>query len=392
MISGTNRIFFEIIVIGLIIIGAVYLGSREFSQINDQLASLEEQISPLLENPLEEPLKEPIIAATSTDSEEPAAPEEEELSSEPQEPVNICDSLNCNELDDWNNSGSVFTCQDGNKTCACQTQAYFDYSCSVAKQKCVYSTTNSRTNKYNCSAPQNPDLLFQSPGFSPGTPVAEDEMFFWATVKNQGSGSAASSLSYLKIDGQKITESSTASLEGSGSVVVAWATGWSAVAGSHELEVCADGALQVSESNESNNCLKTTFTVGGAAAPGGGTVLLPDLIIESIDISPDPLSDGQLVSFAATVKNQGNASAKSSLTVPSLDLGNNGNWDEFPGAKTTPVLAINGSETMIWREVWTSVSGTHKIEICADAVSEPEFRMAESSETNNCLSKIVIVP
>ena len=332
--------------------------------------------------------------STSTDPEEPVAPAPVPAPApeeEPQEPVNLCDSLNCNELDGWNNSGSTFTCQDGNKTCTCQTQAYFNYSCSVAKQKCVYYTADSRTNKYNCSAPQNPDLLFQPPGFSPAIPVAGDEMFFWATVKNQGSGLSASSLGYLRIDGQKIAESSTVSLAGSGSAVVAWATGWPAVAGSHELEVCADGALQVSESNEINNCAQTTFTVGSAAAPEGGA-LLPDFIIESIDISPDPLLAGRSVSFSAIVKNRGNASARSSLTVPSLDLGNDGSWDKFPGSKPTPVLAINGSETMIWRDVWTSVSGTHKIEICANAVSEPELRVPESSGTNNCLSNIITVP
>lgn len=389
MIFETNKIFLGIIVIFLIIGGAVYFGFREFTQINNQLASLQEQVTPLLEKPLEEP----IVSATSTVSEEPVAPEGGEPGPEPEENIDPCDSLNCDELDGWANSGSTFTCQnESNKTCTCQTQAYFDYSCSSLKQKCVYSTTNTRTNKYNCVEPTYPDLIFQSLGFSPAFPAAGDQMFFWATLKNQGSASAVSSLSYLKIDGQKIAEFSAVSLAGKGSIVVAWAQSWSAVAGSHELEVCADGALQAAESDETNNCTKMTFIVGGTVVPEGGAVLLPDLIIESIYISPDPLTDGQLVSFSATIKNQGKASARSSLTVPTLDLDNDGNWDRFPGAMPTQALAIDENTTLIWRNIWTSISGTHKIEVCADAVSETEFRIAESNETNNCLSRIIVVP
>lgn len=396
---ATNKIFLGLIAIFLIIGAAVFFGFREFSQINNQLASLQEQVTPFLEKssvePIEEPFVEPVVPATSTpDGEEPLSAEAPLSGTEAgEEEINICESLNCNAQDGWNNSGSTFICQSSkNETCTCQTQAYFDYSCSTLKQKCVYSTTNTRTNKYNCAAATYPDLIFQSPSFSPAPPNAGDDMSFWAALKNQGSAPAASSLSYLKIDGQKIAESSTASLAGSESIVVAWSTNWPATAGSHELEVCADGGLLVAESNETNNCAKKTFTVGGVAVPEGDTVLLPDLIIESIDFSPDPLVSGQLVNFSATVKNRGNASARASLTVLTLDLGNDGSLNQFPGAKSTKSIAADGSITEIWREAWVSISGTHKIEICADAVSEPELRMAESNETNNCLSKIITVP
>lgn len=378
MIFKTNKTFLEIAGILLLIGGVFYFGFR-FYQINNQLASLQEQLTPLIEKTIEEPIVEPMVQATSTAT--------STVSEEPE--PNPCESLNCDVKDGWVNSGSTFTCQNSsNQTCTCQAQDYFDYSCSTLKQECIYSTATTRTKKSNCIDPARPDLIFQSPGYSPASPVAEDQMYFWATLKNQGSATAASFLSYLKIDGQKIAEFSSVSLASKGSMVVAWDVSWLAVAGSHELEVCADGGLQVAESSDTNNCAKTIFTVGEES-----TAILPDLIIESIDVSPYPLTAGQSVSFSVIVKNKGKAPAKASLTVPRLDLGNDGSWDlETWGAMPTKPLAIGSNETVFWRNVWTSVSGRHKIEICADAVSELVFKITESNETNNCLSEVLIVP
>ncbi len=134
----TNKIFLVIAIIILIVGGAIYFGLQEFVQLKNQLASLQEQVASLVE--------EPIVPATSTpisglESEPGAEPESEP---EPEVDINPCDSLNCDDLDGWNNSGSIFTCQDENsKTCTCQTQVYHNYSCSSSKQKCVYYSSRS---------------------------------------------------------------------------------------------------------------------------------------------------------------------------------------------------------------------------------------------------------
>lgn len=375
MIFKINKTFLEIIVILLLIGGVLYFGFQ-FYQMNNQLASLQEQLNPLLEKTTEEPIIEPITQATSTATSTAAVSEEK---TEP----NPCDSLNCDGQDGWIKSGSVFTCQDGNKTCSCQTQAYYDYSCSSSKQTCVYSTTNTRTSKYNCIEPKYPDLVVQSPTFNPTAPAEGNNMTFWATVKNQGNGLAASSLSYVSIDGQKFTEFSTASLASNESIVATGSAVWQAVVGEHELKVCADGAKTLTESNEINNCAAITFSVMGT---------IPDLVIESVDIAPDPLRANQPLSFAAIVKNRGGASAKPSVATLRLDINNNGSWDIIAGAVSIPALAINGADTALWREVWAGTAGTYKFEICADAVSEPEFRITESIETNNCAIRTFVVP
>ena len=126
---------------------------------------------------------------------------------------------------------------------------YHNYSCSSFKQRCVYSETNTRIYKYSCVEPEleNPDLIAKSPSFSPAAPIIGDDMTFWATIKNQGEGPAASSLSYLRIDGDEIAEFSTADLVSNESIVVTGGSTWLATAGSHELEVCADGDSAIDE-------------------------------------------------------------------------------------------------------------------------------------------------
>ena len=373
------KISIGIIAIVLIIGGFAYFGSREFAQINNQLASLQEQLTPLLEESSEELIVQVAPTPTTTAALATTTASETELESEP----NLCDSLNCNSQDGWVKSGSVYTCQDGNKTCACQNQAYYDYSCSSLSQECVYSKTSTKTSKSNCVEPKYPDLIAQSPTFIPAAPAEGNNMTFWATVKNQGNGPAASSLSYVSIDGQKFTEFSTAGLTSNESVVVTGIAVWQAIVGEHELKVCADGANALTESNEINNCVTTTLSVTGT---------IPDLVVESVDIAPDPLKANQPLSFAATVRNRGGAPAKPSIATLRLDMGNNGDWDINAGAVPISALAINGAETALWREVVVGTAGTHKFEVCADAVSEPELRITESIETNNCSSRTFVIP
>ena len=376
ILLGIVGITATVIIIG----GVTYFGFQEFAQINNQLASLQEQLTPLLEEPSEELIVPIISTPTTTAALATTTASETELEPEP----NPCDSLNCDSQDGWVKSGSVFACQDiNNKTCACQTQAYYDYSCSSLSQECVYSKTSTRISKYNCLEPKYPDLVAQSPTFVPSAPAEGNNMTFWATVKNQGNGPADSSLSYLSIDGQKFTEFSTAGLAINESVVVTGSAVWQAVVGEHELKVCADGAKALTESNEINNCVTTTFSVTGT---------IPDLVVESVDIAPDPLKANQPLSFAAAIRNRGGAPARSSVATLRLDLDNDGDWDIVAGAVSISNLAINGAETGLWRDVVVGTAGTHKFEICADAVSEPEFRITESIETNNCSSRTFVIP
>lgn len=76
----TNKIFPIIVIMILIVGGAIYLGFREFVQLKNQLASLQEQVAPLLEKPLEESM----VPATSTPISEP----EPELEPEPEPDIN----------------------------------------------------------------------------------------------------------------------------------------------------------------------------------------------------------------------------------------------------------------------------------------------------------------
>lgn len=114
---------------------------------------------------------------------------------------------------------------------------------------------------------------------------------------------------------------------------------------------------------------------------------LPDLIVQSVAVSPSPVTGGSKVSVSAIVKNTGTVSAGASGTRLRIDVGSNGTWDVLPAAAATNELAAGQSETETFVAVWVASSGTHTYEVCADSTS----RVAESSEDNNCMTGTIAV-
>lgn len=125
-----------------------------------------------------------------------------------------------------------------------------------------------------------PDLIVEnSLSINPAQPGASSNITFSAVVKNQGNGSAGSSSTSLKIDYNNdgswnlqpptgTTNQATPGLGPSESTNgtllprITWTLDWTGKpAGTHKFEVCADVGSAVSESNESNNCTSTTFTI-----------------------------------------------------------------------------------------------------------------------------------
>ncbi|MBI2122302.1 MAG: hypothetical protein HYT98_04240 [Candidatus Sungbacteria bacterium] len=163
---------------------------------------------------------------------------------------------------------------------------------------------------------------------------------------------------------------------------------WTAELGTHRISLCADQPNPVeNETNETNNCSAQTFTVSTASEP--------DYITEGLATAgpvPGPISAGQLVTFAATVRNSGTGAASvSSQTRLRLDIDNNGTWDFTPADQTTGALAAasNPGDTEVenWTNAWTAQVGTHLFEVCADvgnAFSETSDYINDTSQGNNC--------
>jgi uncharacterized repeat protein (TIGR01451 family) len=127
------------------------------------------------------------------------------------------------------------------------------------------------------TAPNQPDLTVANLATSPSSPQAGQQTTFSATVRNSGTASAGASQTRLRLDlnndgswNVSFANQPTNALPANATQSVTWS--WTAVAGTHRYEICADTANQVTESDESNNCVSQTFTV--AAAPQAPTLSL----------------------------------------------------------------------------------------------------------------------
>jgi len=149
-----------------------------------------------------------------------------------------------------------------------------------------------------------------------------------------------------------------------------------AEAGTHRFEVCSDANAVVSESDESNNCSTATFTVTDPPPPP-----VPDYVVDSLANSPLSPITGESVSLLSMIRNQGNGSGGSASEASArLDIGDDGTYDMVFVNLQTSDLPASASEAANWNDVWTSVVGTHRFEVCADATGT----VNESDETNNC--------
>jgi hypothetical protein len=100
---------------------------------------------------------------------------------------------------------------------------------------------------------------------------------FSGVVENTGSSTAgATSATRLRIDvgndgSYDVTPAtqSTGNLAAGATETETWSNAWTATAGTHRFEICADVNNNVSESNETNNCTTQTFNVANAQCSDG---------------------------------------------------------------------------------------------------------------------------
>jgi subtilase family serine protease len=201
------------------------------------------------------------------------------------------------------------------------------------------------------------DLIIDSITWSPSNPAVGETVFFAVKVKNRGAVVAISSRVYFYIggaprgyqDGGKIYPGETRTLT----------FPWYTKTGPHEVKAIVDQGNIVPETDEDNNEMTAVFSV-----------LLPDLIIDEIERSPEAPSIGDNVSFMVSVTNQGSAASGMSvvdfyMNDKLVDTG----WVEAlePGA--------SGNATFYW----IARTGTYDIKA---TVTTGGF-LTESDETNN---------
>jgi hypothetical protein len=209
------------------------------------------------------------------------------------------------------------------------------------------------------SASGSPDLVVTQIALSPSSPNAGNAVTFSATVKNQGTGAtpAGTTIGVLfSVDGTPVTWSDNYNQAlAAGATVTLSANGgpsgsatWTATSGSHQVVGFVDDVNRIpNESNESNNQLTRSFTVGTVCTPAcPGKVCGPD----GCGGSCGTCGSGQ------TCNASGQCAVAS--TLPPL-------WNASPPtsvspAPSGPVVGLAGqfdTGTLATNEVWDNFNG-----------------------------------
>ncbi len=146
-----------------------------------------------------------------------------------------------------------------------------------------------------------PDLTVVDVGFTPAAPNTGEELVIHALIRNQGRSDAVDFLVRFLAD-----EARVVSLIGDrlspGAEMVVEARVASLAAGEHTIRVIANPGNWIQERDLTNNELRAVIMVSAAA--------LPDLVIESLTVSPVSPSPGQAVAITVAVRNRGTSPAE----------------------------------------------------------------------------------
>jgi hypothetical protein len=226
-------------------------------------------------------------------------------------------------------------------------------------------TVNAKTNP--SSTVQLPDVIVTSISYANG--------IFTSTVKNQGVAAtpagAVVGVGYF-VDGVQRTWGAVSGPLAAGASVTIGTGGapYTIPTGTHTINAYADDINRFAESDETNNQLTQSITVGSPPP-------LPDVIVTSVSYANGI--------FTSTVKNQGTAATPTG-TIIGVGYSVDGVWKTW-GSVNGP-LAAGASVTIgTGGAPYTIPTGTHTINAYADDVN----RFKESNETNNQFSQSITV-
>lgn len=106
----------------------------------------------------------------------------------------------------------------------------------------------------------------------------------------------------------------------------------------------------------------------------------PDLTVTSLTYDPVSITDGDSVTFYATINNQAEGDASASTAYLYVD-------GRVQGSLSTRTIVSGANQSLTWSSVWTATVGDHTVQVCADALDV----LDETDETNNCSSVRITV-
>jgi subtilase family serine protease len=212
-----------------------------------------------------------------------------------------------------------------------------------------------------------PDLKLESVGVRPSNPNASDRVQFTATVVNQGSPTDETVNVALSVDNETLEAQPLQGLQSNQPQTVA-TDPWVAQPGEHELVGLVDPEDAIAETDEDNNILGDSFTVGEPD---------PDLTVRSAVLSPDRPEAGNETSIIAQVENVGLDGASDVEVTATID------GSTIADATIDPLE--EGAEETVTLGNWTAREGLHDLTITVDA----DDRIDEADEENNTFTRRV---
>jgi len=223
---------------------------------------------------------------------------------------------------------------------------------------------NITTDSITVVEPPKPDLIVSSLTHTPSDPTTLDTITITAIVKNIGEAQAGPSTLEINVEGDATpTTYSVPALDPQETYQVQREINLSP-ADTCEVAATADLNNDVEESDESNNTAQDTIVVSEP--------LLPDLMITSLEYTPDTAFTSETITISVEVLNVGNASCSTS-TLTILVAG-----DIVPYSFEIPPLDAGTTISVEQDVVFTEV-GSYLVTATADAEDE----ILESDETNN---------
>lgn len=224
---------------------------------------------------------------------------------------------------------------------------------------------NAASVNFTVLAASSPDLTVSALTAASSSVSKGTSLSYSFSIKDIGTGPAASNLASVAIDGTVVSTVTIGTLSSGGTFSTSSVINTSGLSvGSHVLTVKADSSNLVAESNESNNSATYSFNVTQLA--------MADLTVSGFSV-PASVNQGSNLSYSFSVNDSGTLSAGPSKTNLYLD-------GTLLSTRTTGRLAVGSSSLVMGSFSTGSLStGQHTLTVVADAASQ----VAESNETNN---------
>ena len=261
-------------------------------------------------------------------------------------------------------ASTTITTNDGSiaPTGSFRASALVDFSYFVTE-----SSESNNTFEVTLGASNMPDLVVDSIEMTPANVAPGVSVVYRITARNRGSvGTGPFWLGVtVDVNGRFADWGGyTVDLAAGATTTVTTNDGSIAPAGSFRVSALVDFPDYVTESSERNNTLEVAL----------GTLSRPDLVADSVEMSPPNAAPGSTVTYRVTVRNQGSVGTGPFWLGVTVDV--NGSYADWEGYDSN--LVAGGSAVLVTRGVAAPAMGAK-----AEAFVDYPNYVTESSETNN---------